>query len=126
MADQSLVESKVEASKGLTRELVDGGPPLMAAYWDWREDRAGWVVFLVAQSFQDEMKLIDSVSTLLIKAPYRSVFSLSDVFVDSRQIRRAEALASYLRLPMDLGRRIDTTFTGHEYFESAVPIYFAP
>lgn len=126
MADQSLVESKIQASKDLSRKLIEGGFPLVASYWDWRDERGGWVLFLVTRSFSDERKLIEGVSSLRTTEPYRSVFSLGDVIVDSRQIRRAEALASYLRLPMDLGQRIDTTFTGHEYFESAVPIYFAP
>jgi hypothetical protein len=61
----------------------------------------------------------------LVQSPYRSVFSLSDPAVDA-QSDRAKALASYLRSPSSIGRQIDTLFTGGEYFESVVPLYFAP
>jgi hypothetical protein len=62
----------------------------------------------------------------MITQPYRSVFSLSDVFVDAHQIERARAIGSYLRSPDDLGRQFDTTFTGGHYFESVIVVYVAP
>jgi hypothetical protein len=62
----------------------------------------------------------------MITPPYRSVFSLADVFVDAHQIVRARALGSYLRSSEDLGRQFDTTFTGGHYFESVVVLYIAP
>jgi hypothetical protein len=54
------------------------------------------------------------------------VFSISDPSVDSRQIKRARALGAYIRVEPFIGRRIDDTVTGGEYFESVVPIYLAP
>ncbi|MEJ0077788.1 MAG: hypothetical protein WDO17_20600 [Alphaproteobacteria bacterium] len=123
MADQSLVESKVEASKKLVQKLVNDGLALVAAYWDWREERGGWVLFIVAQSFADERKLIAAVSALKNEMPFRQVFSLGDVIVDSHQIERARALGAYIRIAPFEGRRIDTTFTGGHYFEGAIPIY---
>jgi hypothetical protein len=126
MADQSLVESKFVASKSLTARLVDEHFPLAAAYWERREERGGWILLLVPKSFEHERSLIDIVSSLLIEKPFRSVFSLSDVFVESRMIDRARALGAYIRDEDYVGRPIDTTFTGGHYFESVVPIYFAP
>ena len=65
-------------------------------------------------------------SALLVEAPYRSVFSVSDPVVDGRQIERARALGAYIRVEPYIGRHIDATFTGGHYFEDVVPVYFAP
>ena len=126
MADQSLVESKLVASKSLTSQLVGERFPLAAAYWERREERGGWVFLLIPNSYQYERSLIDRVSSLLVGKPYRSIFSLSDVFVESQMIERARALGAYIRDEDYVGRPIDTTFTGGHYFESVVPVYFAP
>jgi hypothetical protein len=126
MADQSLVESKLAASKSLTSQLVEGQFPLAAAYWERREERGGWVFLLIPNSYQYERSLIDRVSSLLVGKPFRSIFSISDVFVESQMIERARALGAYIRDEDYIGRPIDTTFTGGHYFESVVPVYFAP
>jgi hypothetical protein len=125
MADQSLVESKLAASKLLTSQLVSERVSLAAAYWERREERGGWVFLLIPNSYQYERALIDRVSSLLVGKPFRSAFSLSDVFVESQMIERARALGAYIRDEDYVGRPIDTTFTGGHYFESVVPVYFA-
>ncbi len=81
---------------------------------------------LVPTSPEEEGRLIKEATALLVESPYRSVFSLSDPAVDSRQIDRARALGAYIRVAPYIGRRIDTTFTGGQYFESVVPVYLAP
>jgi hypothetical protein len=126
MVDLSLVERKFEASRTLTDRLVGAGAPLLAAYWEWAEERDRWAFYLVPNSNDDERALVDAVSAIMIEQPYRSVFSLSDVFVDAQQIARARALGAYIRSAEDLGRRFDTTFTGGHYFESVIIIYIAP
>lgn len=126
MADQALVESKLAASNELVKKVVESNLPLAAAYWEWREEYGGWILLLVPKSYRDEAGFIDKVSSLLLGAPFRSIFSLSDVFVDSHKIERARALGSYIRTDSSFGQRIDKTFTGGHYFEGAVPIYFAP
>ena len=72
------------------------------------------------------MSLIKEATDLLVEAPFRSAFSISEPSVDSRQIRRAKALGAYIRVEPFVGRRIDDTFTDGEYFESVVPIYLDP
>jgi hypothetical protein len=62
----------------------------------------------------------------MIEQPYRSAFSLSDVFVDAHQIARARALGGYIRSSDDIARQFDTTFTGGQYFESVIVIYIVP
>jgi hypothetical protein len=126
MAAESLIESKLEASKQLARQLIERGAPLFAAYWEFREEVDRWTLVLVPTSPNDERRLIGEATGLLIESPYRSVFSLSDPAVDSRQIERARALGAYIRVEPYIGRRIDTTFTGGQYFESVVPVYLAP
>jgi hypothetical protein len=126
MAAESLVESKLEASKQLARELIKRGAPLLAAYWEFREEVDRWTLMLVPTSPEEERRLIKEATALLVENPYRSAFSLSDPAVDSRQIERARALGAYIRVEPYIGRRIDTTFTGGQYFESVVPVYLAP
>lgn len=126
MAAESLIESKLEASKRLAKQLVEQGAPLFAAYWEFREDVDRWTLVLVPKSADEERRLIKEATTRLIETPYRSVFSLSDPAIDSRQIERARALGAYIRVEPYIGRRIDTTFTGGQYFESVVPVYFSP
>jgi hypothetical protein len=126
MVADTLVDRKIEASERLAKELIDRGSPLLAAYWDFREEVGLWTLVLVPTSAKEERLLIEQASALLVEAPYRSVFSLSDPAVDSGQIERARALGAYIRIEPYIGRRIDTTFTGGQYFESVIPVYFAP
>ena len=126
MADEFPIDRKVESSRLLANALVERGLPLLAAYWEFLEDRDRWALYLVPYSSNDERKLLDGASGLLVEMPYRSMFSLSDPIIDSHQIERARALASYLRDAPDLGRPVETTFTGGHYFERVVPIYFSP
>jgi len=126
MAAESLMESKLDASKQLAKQLVDRGAPLFAAYWEFSDEVDRWALVLVPTSPDDERRLIKEVTARLVEAPYRSVFSLSDPAVDSRQIDRARALGAYIRVEPYIGRRIDTMFTGGQYFESVVPVYLAP
>lgn len=126
MADQSLVESKIAVSKELVQRIRNDRLPLAAAYWERREEYGGWIFLLVPTSFRGELDTISKVSSLLAEGPFRSTFTLSDVFVDSHKIEQAHALGAYIRDEAYYGQRIDTTFTGGHYFEGVVPIYFAP
>jgi hypothetical protein len=126
MAAESLVDSKLDASKQLVKALVESGAPLLAAYWEFREEVDRWTLMLVPTSPHEERSLIEQATNFLVERPYRGVFSLSDPAVDSHQIKRARALGSYIRYEPYVGRRIDTTYTGREYFESVVPVYFRP
>jgi hypothetical protein len=119
-------ELKVKASERLTKELIRRGSPLLAAYWEYREEEGRWTLMLVPNSPEEERRMIKEATALLVEAPYRSAFSLSDPAVDARQIERARALGTYIRVKPYVGRRIDTTFTGGQYFESVVPVYLAP
>lgn len=126
MAAESIVDSKLDASKRLAAQLIERGAPLLAAYWEFRDEVDRWTLVLVPATPGDERRLIESATDLLVGQPFRSVFSISDPSVDSRQIKRAQALGAYIRVEPFVGRRIDTTFTGGEYFESVVPVYLAP
>ncbi len=126
MAERSLVERKLEASRELISQLKADRAPLLAAYWELPPESDRWAFYLVPKSTEDERNLIEAASKIMITAPYRSVFSLSDVYVDAHQIARARAIGSYLRSPEDLGRQFDTTFTGGQYFESVIVLYVAP
>jgi hypothetical protein len=126
MATESLIDSKLEASKRLAKQLIEKDAPLLAAYWEFREEVDRWTLVLVPATPKEEQRLIREATDLLTESPYRSVFSLSDPAVDSRQIERARALGAYIRVKPYIGRRIDTTFTGGQYFESVVPVYLAP
>ena len=97
MADQSLIDRKLDVSRQLVDNLRYSHAPLLAAYWDWSEERSRWIFCLVPKTPADESKLIDEASKTLIEAPYRSIFSLSDVVVDGHQIARARAIGSYIR-----------------------------
>ena len=99
---------------------------MLAAYWEFREDEGRWTLMLVPTSPEEERRLIKEATALLVEASYRSALSLFDLAVDSRQIDRARALGAYIRVEPYIGRRIDTTFTGGQYFESVVPVYLAP
>jgi hypothetical protein len=124
MVTEPLVDRKVEASARVAQTLIGQGAPLLAAYWDFREERGRWELVLVPDSPDHERQLVKQASALLIESPYRSIFSLSDPVVDSRQIERASALGAYIRVEPYVGRHIESTFTGGHYFESVVPIYF--
>jgi len=126
MAERSLVERKFEVSRQLTSQLTSVGAPLLAAYWEWQQDKDRWIFYLVPKTATDERELVKKASSIMVGQPYRSVFSLSDVFVDAHQIERARAIGAYLRSSEDIGRQFDTTFTGGHYFESVIVLYIAP
>src|ERR1700683_3477380 len=105
MAERSLIERKIEVSKQLTKQLRDADAPLLAAYWEWGQEKDRWAFYLVPKSIEVERELVNSASQIMIGQPYRSVFSLSDVFVDAHQIERARAIGAYLRGSEDLGRQ---------------------
>ena len=126
MAAESLVESKFEASKQLVDDLIARGARVLAVYWEFREEVDRWTLVLVPESEDFERGLLNLAVDLLVEPPYRSVFSLSEPSIDSRQIKRAKALGAYLHIAPYVGRRIDRTFTGGQYFESVVPVYLAP
>ncbi len=126
MVAETIGDRKVEASERLAKELIRRGSPLLASYWEYREDEGRWTLMLVPTSPEEEHRLIKEATALLVETPYRSAFSLSDPAVDARQIERARALGAYIRVKPYVGRRIDTTFTGGQYFESVVPVYLAP
>jgi hypothetical protein len=110
----------------LAEELIGRGSPLLAVYWEFREEEGRWTLMLVPTSPEEERRLIREATALLVESPYRATLSLFDPSVDSRQIDRARALGAYIRVEPYIGRRIDTTFTGGQYFESVVPVYLAP
>lgn len=126
MVDQSLVDRKLKASFDLAARLTEAQAPLLAAYWEWRSENGRWQFFLVPRAASEERDLIKSATEVLIEPPYRSVFSLSDVFIDAHQIDRARAIGAYIRGSEDLGRQFDTTFTGGHYFESIIVVYVLP
>jgi hypothetical protein len=126
MAAESIVSSKLDTSKRLAERLLERHAPLLAAYWEFREERDRWRFVLVPRSPTDEMSLIKHATDLAVEPPFRSVFSISELSVDSRQIKRARALGAYIRVEPFVGRRIDDTFTGGEFFESVVPVYLDP
>lgn len=126
MVDQSLVDRKLAASFDLVAHLVKVGAPLLAAYWEWRDEKGYWELVLVPKSRVEERELINKATEVLREQPYRSVFSLLDFTVSGREIERARAIGAYLRRPEDVGRRFDTTFTGGHYFESVIVVYVAP
>jgi hypothetical protein len=126
MAERSLVERKLEVSRELVSQLKADREPLLAAYWELSPEREGWVLYLVPKSIELQSQLIGAASRITNMPPYRSVFSLSDIYVDAHQIARARAIGSYLRSPEDLERQFDTTFTGGQYFESVIVLYVAP
>jgi hypothetical protein len=125
MVDQALVEPKISTSRQFVKELADRKAPLLAAYWELDSEEGRWVFYVVPKSKSDERKLVEEVSTILIKEPYRSMFSLSDVVVDGSKIERAKALGAYVR-PQDIERHFQTTFTGGQYFEGFIVMYIAP
>ena len=126
MAREALGDRKIDASEELAQELLRRASPLLAAYWEFREELGGWRLVLVPTAPQEERQLIKDATDLLVEAPYRSTLSLFDSAIDSRQIDRAKALGAYIRTEPYIGQRFDTTFTGHQYFESVVPVYLAP
>jgi len=110
----------------LAKELIGRGSPVLAAYWEFREDDGRWTLILVPRSPEEERRLIRDATALLVEDTYRSIFSIFDSAIDSRQIERARALGAYFRVEPYAGRRIAKTFTGRQYFESVVPVYFSP
>jgi hypothetical protein len=126
VVDRPLVERKIEASRQLIGQLTAGRAPLLAAYWELPPEHDHWIFYLVPKSIEVEKELTEAASKIMVTVPYRSIFSLSDVYVDAHQIARTRAIGSYLRSPEDLGRQFDTTFTGGHYFESVMVLYIAP
>jgi hypothetical protein len=126
MADQSLVEKKLDASFQLAAEIARAGAPLLAAYWEWHDEPGRWELVLVPRNASEERILINTAVDILRMAPFRSVFSLLDVKVSDREIKRARALGAFVRTPDDIGRRYNTMFTGGEYFEGVIIVYLAP
>jgi hypothetical protein len=126
MADRRLNPTKIDASDKLTKALVSQNSPVSAAYWEYQEERGGWVFFLIAPSEAEGFTLVRDAATFLVEAPYRNVFSLSDVIIDARQIDRAKALANYLNQRAIFGTQVSTTFTGGHYFEEIIVVYFSP
>jgi hypothetical protein len=126
MVAEALSDRKIEASERLAQELIRRGSPLLAAYWEFREEGNGWTLVLVPNAAEEERRLVKEATDLLVEAPYRSTLSLYDLLIDSRQIERARALGAYIRIEPYIGRRFDTTFTGGQYFESVIPVYLAP
>jgi|GEM_PF-4678133 len=126
MAERPVVEQKFEASRSLVERIKAVRAPLLAAYWELPPEQDRWVFYLVPKSIQEERALVDTTSKIMITPPYRSVFSLSDVYVDANQIPRARAIGTYLKNVENLGRQFDTTFTGGQYFESVIVLYLAP
>ncbi len=126
MVTEALSDRKIDASGELARELIRRASPLLAAYWEFREELGGWRLVLVPTAAGEERRLVKEATDLLVEAPYRSTLSLFDPAIDSRQIDRARALGAYIRTEPYIGQRFDTTFTGHQYFESVVPVYLAP
>jgi hypothetical protein len=125
MVAEALSDRRVDASEELAQELIRRGSPLLAAYWEFREELGGWRLVLVPTAAEEEPRLIKEATDLLV-APYRSTLSIFDSAIDSRQIDRARALGAYIRTEPYIGQRFDTTFTGRQYFESVVPVYLAP
>jgi hypothetical protein len=126
MAAETLVESKFRASTQLVDQLIESGAPLLAAFWDFHEEVDRWSLVLVPMSPDQERALNKLATDFLVERPYRSIFSLSEPTVDSRQIERARVLGAYIRYEPYVGRRIDTTFTDGQFFESVIPVYFKP
>jgi hypothetical protein len=126
MVTEALGDRKIDASEELAQQLIRRGSPLLAAYWEFREELGGWRLVLVPTAAEEERRLAKEATDLLVEAPYRSTLSLFDSTIDSRQIDRAKALGAYIRTEPYIGQRFDTTFTGHQYFESVIPIYLAP
>ncbi|MEA2896252.1 MAG: hypothetical protein QOJ84_1867 [Bradyrhizobium sp.] len=126
MVTEALSDRKIDASEELAQELMRRGSPLLAAYWEFREELGGWRLVLVPTAAEEEPRLIKEATDLLVEAPYRSTLSIFDSAIDSRQIDRARALGAYIRTEPYIGQRFDTTFTGRQYFESVVPVYLAP
>jgi hypothetical protein len=126
MAADAIAGVKLDASHQLAKRLIERGAPLLAAYWEFREELDRWTLVLVPASSNDEILLIKEATDLLMESPFRSAFSISEPSVDSRQIKRARALGAYIRIEPFVDRRIDDTLTGGEYFESVVPIYLDP
>jgi hypothetical protein len=126
MVTEALGDRKIDASEELAQELIRRGSPLLAAYWEFREELGGWRLVLVPTTAEEERRLIKEATDLLVEAPYRSTLSLFDPAIDSRQVDRAKALAAYIRVQPYSGQRFDKTFTGRQYFESVIPVYLAP
>jgi hypothetical protein len=126
MAAETLVDRKVEASERLVEELINRAAPLLAAYWEYREERDRWSLVVTPQSSKDEKRLISDAMGLVFESQHRSSLSPFDLSIGDLYTKRARALGAYIRKEPYVGRRIDTTFTDGEYFESVIPVYFKP
>ncbi len=126
MAIETLAEAKFNASTQFADRLIAQQAPLLASYWQFREEDDQWTLILVPTSADTKNRLFKDVVELLVEEPYRSVFDLSDTRVDRHEIERAKALGAYIRYEPYIGRRMDTTFTGGQFFEAVVPVYLRP
>jgi hypothetical protein len=126
MVTEMLGDRKIEASERLAQELVRRGSHLLAAYWEFSDESDRWTLMLVPTSPEEERHLIKEATALLVEDPYHLAFSILDAAIESHQIDRAKALGAYIRVQPYPGRRFDKTFTGHQYFESVILVYFRP
>ncbi len=90
MATEAIGDRKIDASEEFAEELIRRGSPLLAAYWEFREELGGWRLVLVPTVAEDERRLIKEATSLLDEAPYRSTLSLFDTAIDSHQVDRAQ------------------------------------
>src|ERR1700754_4055880 len=107
MATETIGDRKIDASEEFAEELIRRGSPLLAAYWEFREELGGWRLVLVPTAAEEERRLAKEATDLLVEAPYRSTLSLFDSAIDSRQIDRAKALGAYIRTEPYIGQRFD-------------------
>src|SRR3954451_11426584 len=98
MVTEALGDRKVHASEELAQELIRRGSPLLAAYWEFREELGGWKLLLVPTTAEEERRLIKDATDLLFEAPYRPALSIFDSSIDSRQIERSRAFRAYIRV----------------------------
>src|SRR5258707_14096790 len=110
MVTEALGDRKIDASEALAQELMRRGSPLLAAYWEFREELGGWGLVLVPTAAEEEPRLLKEATDLLVETPYRSTLSLFDPAIDTRQVDRAKALAACSRVHPYSGPRFATTF----------------
>jgi hypothetical protein len=69
MVTETLGDRKIEASERLAKELIGRGSPLLAAYWEFRDEEGRWTLMLVPTAPEEERRLIKEATTLLVEAP---------------------------------------------------------
>jgi hypothetical protein len=126
MATESLVDSKFDVSERFVSELVGNGAPLLAAYWEFDEERDRWSLVLVPKSSSDERALVSEAAATVAKAAYQAALSVFDLAIGEVYTKRARALGAAIRMQPYVGRRFGSIFTNGEYFDGVVLVYFAP